>query len=280
VTEIFKNRAPLDAQLFKNRAPLDAQLLEQELLLRQCLWQNAIIKDEVTSTNDIARELVASNTEEGTFVLANFQTNGRGRQNRNWEAPKNSSIFISIILKPNNEKNLGWIPLLVGLALHKALEAETRKDIKIKWPNDLVLVENSQEFKFAGILVERIKNQVIVGVGINFDQEKEELPVSNASSLKQILQSSMTKESVIAAFLTELSARWLEENNASTWPTPSLVRDYKTNCITLNKKITAQLPGGEVINAEAVDISQTGEIVVKTDDGTRSLSSADIHLIS
>ena len=267
-------------EIFKNRAPLDAQLLEQELLLRQCLWQNAIIKDEVTSTNDIARELVSSNIEEGTFVLANFQTNGRGRQNRNWEAPKNSSIFISIVLKPNSEKNLGWIPLLVGLALHKALEAETRKDIKIKWPNDLVLVENNQEYKFAGILVERIKNQVIAGVGINFDQVKEELPVSNASSLKQILQSSMAKESVIAAFLTELSARWLEENNASTWPTPSLVRDYKTNCITLNKKITAQLPGGEVINAEVVDISQTGELVVKTDDGTRSLSSADIHLIS
>ena len=267
-------------EIFKNRAPLDAQLLEQELLLRQCLWQNAIVKDEVTSTNDIARELVASNIEEGTFVLANFQTKGRGRQNRSWEAPKNSSIFISIVLKPNSEKNLGWIPLLVGLALHKSLEAETRKDIKIKWPNDLVLVENNLEIKFAGILVERTNEYVIAGVGINFDQEKEELPVSNASSLKQILQSSMTKESVIAAFLTELSARWLEENNASNWPTPSLVRDYKTNCITLNKKITAQLPGGEVINAEVVDISQTGELVVKTDDGTRSLSSADIHLIS
>jgi BirA family biotin operon repressor/biotin-[acetyl-CoA-carboxylase] ligase len=267
-------------EIFKNRAPLDAQLLKQELLLRQCLWQNAILKDEVTSTNDIARELVSSNIAEGTFVLANFQTNGRGRQNRNWEAPKNSSIFISIVLKPNSEKNLGWIPLLIGLSIHKALEAETRKNIKIKWPNDLVLVENNQEFKFAGILIERINNQVIAGIGINFDQAKEELPVSNASSLKEILQSPISKEAVIAAFLTELSARWLEENNASTWPTPSLVRDYKTNCITLNKKIEAQLPGGEVINALAVDISQTGELVVKTDDGTRSLSSADIHLIS
>ena len=87
------------------------------------------------------------------------------------------------LLKPKSENNLGWIPLLVGLSLHKALEAETRKDIRIKWPNDLVLVENHQEFKFAGILVERINNQVIVGVGINFDQEKEELPVNNASSL-------------------------------------------------------------------------------------------------
>jgi len=267
-------------EIFKNRAPLDAQLLKQELLLRQCLWQNAILKDEVTSTNDIARELVSSNIAEGTFVLANFQTNGRGRQNRNWEAPKNSSIFISIVLKPNSEKNLGWIPLLIGLSIHKALEAETRKNIKIKWPNDLVLVENNQEFKFAGILIERINNQVIAGIGINFDQAKEELPVSNASSLKEILQSPISKEAVIAAFLTELSARWLEENNASTWPTPSLVRDYKTNCITLNKEIEAQLPGGEVINALAVDISQTGELVVKTDDGTRSLSSADIHLIS
>ena len=90
----------------------------------------------------------------------------------------------------------------------------------------------------------------------------------------------MSKEAVIAAFLTELSARWLEENNASTWPTPSLVRDYKTNCITLNKKITAQLPGGEVINALAEDVSQTGELVIKTNEGTRTLSSADIHLIS
>ena len=267
-------------EILKNRAPLDAQLLKQELLLRQCLWQNAIVKDEVTSTNDIARELVSSNIEEGTFVLANFQTKGRGRQNRNWEAPNNSSIFISIILKPYSEKNLGWIPLLIGLSLHKAIEAETRKNIKIKWPNDLVLVENNQEFKFAGILIEKINNLVVAGIGINFDQERNELPVSNASSLKEILQSPLSKEAVIAAFLTELSARWLEENNASTWPTPSLVRDYKTNCITLNKKIEAQLPGGEVINAQAVDISQTGELVVNTDGGTRSLSSADIHLIS
>ena len=267
-------------EIFKNRAPLDAQLLKQELLLRQCLWQNAIIKDEVTSTNDIARELVSSNIAEGTFVLANFQTKGRGRQNRNWEAPKNSSIFISIVLKPNSENNLGWIPLLIGLSLHKSLEAETRKNIKIKWPNDLVLVENNQEFKFAGILIEKINNLVIAGIGINFDQERNELPVSNASSLKEILQSRLSKEAVIAAFLTELSARWLEENNASTWPTPSLVRDFKTNCITLNKKIEAQLPGGEVIEALAVDISQIGELVVKNDNGTRYLSSADIHLIS
>jgi len=222
----------------KNRAPLDAQILERELRLRQCLWQNAILKDEVTSTNDIAKELVNNQTVEGTFVVANFQSKGRGRQDRTWEAPKNSSIFISIILKPNNQNEIGWIPLLIGLSLFKSLESETRKNIKIKWPNDLVLVESDEVFKFAGILLEKHKDYVIAGVGR------------------------------------------IEENNAQSSPTPSLVRDYKTNCLTIGSQIIAQLPGGESFKAEAIDISKTGELIVETTDGLRNLSSADIHLIS
>ena len=108
-------------EFFKNRAPLDAQRLAHELRIRQCLWQEAVIKDEVTSTNDLAQELIKDNISAGTFVVANFQTNGRGRQLRTWDAPKNSSIFVSIILKPNQERKLGWIPLMTGLALLNAI---------------------------------------------------------------------------------------------------------------------------------------------------------------
>lgn len=264
----------------KNRAPLDAQILERELRLRQCLWQNAILRDEVTSTNDIAKELVNNQTVEGTFVVANFQSKGRGRQDRTWEAPKNSSIFISIILKPNNQDEIGWIPLLIGLCLFRSLESETRKNIKIKWPNDLVLVESDEVFKFAGILLEKHKDYVIAGVGINFDQELNELPIKNSTSLKAFLQNDLSKESIIAQFISELGARWTEENNAQASPTPSLVRDYKTNCLTIGSQIIAQLPGGESFKAEAIDISKTGELIVETTDGLRNLSSADIHLIS
>ena len=264
----------------KNRAPLDAQLLESELRLRQCLWQNVIVKDEVTSTNDIAKELINSGAEEGTFVIANFQSQGRGRQNRNWQAPKNSSIFISIILKPRSVNNIGWVPLLIGLCLYKTIESESRKNIKIKWPNDLVQIENKQEFKFAGILLEKHNEHVVAGIGINFDQDKNELPIELATSLKEIFENPISKESVIAAFVSELSARWQEENNAQTSPTASFMRDYKANCVTINKEIIAQIPGGEVVKALAIDISATGELIVKTDSGNRFLSSADIHLIS
>jgi BirA family biotin operon repressor/biotin-[acetyl-CoA-carboxylase] ligase len=267
-------------EFLKNRAPLDAQILERELRLRQCLWQNAILKDEVTSTNDVAKELTKSETFEGTFVVANFQTKGRGRQDRSWEAPKNSSIFMSIILKPNNQKEIGWIPLLVGLSLFKSLESETRKIVKIKWPNDLVIVEAEEVFKFAGILIEKHNDYIIVGVGINFDQQQNELPIKNATSLKSFLQNDLSKESIIAQFISELGARWVEENNAQSSPTPSLVREYKTNCLTIGSQIIAQLPGGENIKAKAVDISQTGELIIETTDGLRNLSSADIHLIS
>jgi len=264
----------------KNRAPLDAQILERELRLRQCLWQNAILKDEVTSTNDIAKELVNNETLEGTFVIANFQTKGRGRQDRSWEAPRNSSIFVSIILRPNNQNEIGWIPLLIGLSLFKSLESETRKNIKIKWPNDLVLVEGYDVLKFAGILLEKHKDFVIAGVGINFDQELNELPIKNATSLKSFLQNDLSKESIIAQFISELGARWIEENNAQSSPTPSLVREYKSNCLTIGSEIIAQLPGGESFTAKALDISTTGELIVETKAGRRNLSSADIHLIS
>lgn len=267
-------------EFLKNRAPLDAQILERELRLRQCLWQNAILKDEVTSTNDVAKELTNNEINEGTFVVANFQTKGRGRQDRSWEAPKNSSIFISIILKPNNQNEIGWIPLLIGLSLFKSLESETRENIKIKWPNDLVLVKAKEVFKFAGILLEKHNDYVIAGVGINFDQELNELPIKNATSLKAFLQNELSKESIIAAFISELGARCLEENNAQDSPTPSLVRDYKNNCLTIGSQITAQLPGGEIIKAKAMDVSRTGELIVETTDGLRNLSSADIHITS
>ena len=94
------------------------------------------------------------------------------------------------------------------------------------------------------------------------------------------MQNDLSKESIIAQFISELGARWVEENNAQSSPTPSLVRDYKTNCLTIGSQIIAQLPGGESFKAEAIDVSKTGELIVETTDGLRNLSSADIHLIS
>ncbi|MFM8211637.1 MAG: biotin--[acetyl-CoA-carboxylase] ligase [Actinomycetes bacterium] len=260
---------------YENRAGLDTQVLAQELKKRSSLWQEYVLLDEVDSTNEFIKKM---EKKEGLFVLANFQTKGKGRQNRSWIAPKNSSIFISICLKPNKNGNTAWIPLLTSLALFRSLEALTNENIKIKWPNDLVLIKNNEQFKFSGILVEMIEDYAIVGVGINYNQKNEELPITNATSLRTLLNSEILKEEIIASFVSELAALWNEENLATTWPTKASIRDYKTNCVTIGQDINAQLVGKEIIQGTVIDVLDSGELQVKTELKTLNLTSADITL--
>ncbi len=260
---------------YENRAGLDTQVLAQELQKRSSLWQEYVLLDEVDSTNEFIKKM---EKKEGLFVLANFQTKGKGRQNRSWVAPKNSSIFISICLKPNQNGNTSWIPLLASLALFRTIEPLTRKNIKIKWPNDLVLIQNEEQLKFSGILVESIEGGLIVGVGINYNQTLEELPIKNATSLKSILHGEFNKEEIIASFVAEFAALWTEENLSSKWPTQNSIREYKSNCVTIGQNLTAQLVNSQKIEAVAVDVLDSGELQVKTDSQTLNLSSADITL--
>lgn len=265
-------------QSYRKRAPLDPQSLAIELEKRQSLWKNFDLEDELSSTNDFAKDLIKKEINEGHFVLTNFQSKGRGRQDRTWIAPKNSSIFISIILKSSTTDNLGWIPLMAGVALQKTLQTEMLVELKIKWPNDLVIVKNDEYFKCAGILLEKVNDYVIAGIGINFDQTKDDLPINEAESIQQYLNSDLSKEELIALFVSEFAALWHEESNATSWPTPSLVRQYKANCITLGKEISALMPSGESIQGLAKDISVSGELVLDTLQGEVKLNSGDVHL--
>ena len=258
---------------YENRAGLDTQVLAQELKKRSSLWQEYVLLDEVDSTNDFLKKMEKN---EGLFVLANFQTKGKGRQNRTWVAPKNSSVFISLCLKPNKNGNISWIPLLTSLALFRSLEVLTHENIKIKWPNDLVLIKNNEQLKFSGILVEMTEDFAIVGVGINYNQKIEELPIKNATSLKTILSGEISKEEIIASFVTELAALWNEENLATTWPTQVSMRDYRSNCVTIGQQVEAQLVDKEIIQGKVVDVLDSGELQVITDSKTLNLTSADI----
>jgi len=260
---------------YENRAGLDTLVLAQELKKRSSLWQEYVLLDEVDSTNEFIKKM---EKKEGLFVLANFQTHGKGRQNRSWVAPKNSSIFISICLKPTKNGRLSWIPLLTSLALFRSLESLTKDNIKIKWPNDLVLIKNNEQFKFSGILVEMIDDYAVVGVGINYNQKNEELPIKNATSLKTILSGDITREEIIASFISEFAALWQEENLAAVWPTNTSIRDYKKNCVTIGQEINAQLFDKDIIQGRAVDVLETGELKVETGSKTVNLSSADITL--
>ena len=117
--------------------------------------------------------LLGSGLPEGAVAVADHQTGGRGRRGRRWEEPPASSILVSVLLHPPAERHLPELSLVAALAAAEAVEAATGLSAQIKWPNDVMLDRR----KVAGIISELSDGSVVVGIGINVNQTREELPL-------------------------------------------------------------------------------------------------------
>ena len=134
----------------------------------RCGVPRVVLFDEVTSTLDVAHPLARGGAPEGTLILAERQTAGRGRSGRAWASEERAGIWSTLIVRPTDEAALDVLSLRVGLAAARALEAFTDHDIRVKWPNDLMLDGG----KLGGILIEsRWREErvdwVAIGIGIN-----------------------------------------------------------------------------------------------------------------
>ena len=164
--------------------------------------------DEVTSTNDVLKELAIQGAEEGTAVLARMQTKGRGRRGRVWTSVPGKGMYMSVLLRPGiPAAEAGLLAVLGGVAMIRALESFELRALSLKWPNDVL----ARGRKIAGILVEpRVGMGMIefavVGMGINVEQEPEDW----TDALKQIATSChmegvrVTCEQVTRSVLNEL----------------------------------------------------------------------------
>jgi len=123
---------------------------------------------DVTSTLDIAHPLARDGAPEGTLILAERQTAGRGRSGRAWASEGGAGIWMTLVARPCDDAALEVLSLRVGLAAARALEAFTDGEVRVKWPNDLMLDVG----KLGGILIEsRWRDErvdwVAIGIGIN-----------------------------------------------------------------------------------------------------------------
>jgi BirA family biotin operon repressor/biotin-[acetyl-CoA-carboxylase] ligase len=116
--------------------------------------------------------LVGSGLPEGAAAATDHQTGGRGRLGRRWEEPAASSVLVSVMLHPPAERHLPELSLVAALAAAEAIEGATGLSVQIKWPNDAMLNRR----KVAGILSELSDGTVVVGIGINVNQTRDELP--------------------------------------------------------------------------------------------------------
>jgi len=140
-----------------------------------------------SSTNDLAKEMALSGEEEGTVVISEEQTKGRGMKGRKWYSARRKGIYLSVILRPPHS-NISLLPLVAGLAVTDAVFDSAGLRIKLRWPNDLIWGKK----KLGGILCEggflgdRI-NYAILGIGLNVNHGRGDFPEEirhQATSLK------------------------------------------------------------------------------------------------
>jgi BirA family transcriptional regulator, biotin operon repressor / biotin---[acetyl-CoA-carboxylase] ligase len=163
------------------RLLLCARELRETLVRPGGLWQDVRVVAETGSTNSDLLAEARSGLATGAVLVADAQTAGRGRMGRHWVSPPGSALTFSVLLRPAAvpPASRGWMPLLAGVAVARAVHAETRVDARLKWPND-VQVNGG---KLAGILAEQAGDAIVVGIGINVSSGRDELPVAGATSL-------------------------------------------------------------------------------------------------
>jgi len=140
---------------------------------------------------------------EGTVALADFQTAGRGRLGRTWEAPPRAAVLASILLKPPAERPLPQLALVAGVGVADALERLTGLSVQIKWPNDVML----RRAKVAGVLAEAHDGAVMLGIGVNVNQSRDELP-ERAGSIRTATGREWDRDEVLDAVLADLGVRY------------------------------------------------------------------------
>ncbi len=238
----------------------------KEKLNTQFLGQKIEYRKEVDSTNNLAKELARKGASEGTLIVADKQTSGKGRLGRSWESPAGTGIWMSLILRPDIlPQYASQLTLVAGLGVCEAIKKSTGLEAKIKWPNDVVV--NGK--KVCGILtemsaeIERI-NYVVVGIGINANMESfpEELPY--ASSLKIESQEECVRRDIIKDFLEIFERDY--KNYKIDMNLESMRSRYEENCITLHKKVKLIKQDEECI-AEAIGITNLGTLMVRYENG-------------
>jgi BirA family biotin operon repressor/biotin-[acetyl-CoA-carboxylase] ligase len=215
---------------------------------------------EIDSTMDAARELAKKGAEEGTIVIAEAQTRGRGRLSREWLSPE-GGIYFTLILRPRISPTFApRINLMASVAVAATIRKLFGLKAELKWPNDVLI----QGKKVCGILAEMdaemdVVNFVNVGIGINANTSVPQFE-KTATSLKDSLGREISRKEFLSALLVEIN-RW-----QALLMEADLLEEWKKLSVTLNRDVRI-MSLGEEVTGQAIDIDATGALILKGKDG-------------
>ena len=242
------------------------------------LGKEIISYAQTGSTNDVALDLAAGGAQEGTLVVAESQTRGRGRRNRKWLAPMGTSILASLILRPPiTGHEAQSITITSAAAVAQAIRNITQLPALIKWPNDVVIGDR----KVSGILTEMRTERgwvsfLVVGIGVTVNIPRDQLPaeiMDIATSLSAELGRNLSRIALLQEILRQLEQRYakVKEREVDT-----LIDEWKKLSATVGRQVQL-ITSGRIIRGQAVDMDETGSLLIRTDAGQIQRITADMN---
>lgn len=253
--------------------------------IRKYLTTNFIGKnikhfDSINSTNTKAKELADLGALNGTVVISEEQLSGKGRLGRNWISPKYKGIWMSIVLRPEiNPIHIAKITQVGAAAVVKAGD-ELGYDMRVKWPNDIIINDK----KVCGILTEMSSelnqiNYVILGIGINANLDLDDFDVElkeKASSIKIESKVQVNRKELCGKILNNFED--LYEKFICDGRGIDSINICRQRSILINKNVNV-INGNDSYDALVMDLNDDGELVVKKGNGEiKNLFSGEVSI--
>ena len=245
---------------------LSAESIRRELKT-DLIGQSVVYHSSLGSTNEVLKELAAQGAPEGTLVIADEQTAGKGRLGRKWLAPSGASLLLSLLFRPDLAPSQApRLTMLCSLAIADAIEELSDLPAGLKWPNDIFIYGK----KAGGILTEsgtmggRL-DYVVVGMGLNVNLAVSTLPELRgiATSLSQELGQEVSRLELLWKILEGIETRY---NSLRRGDSPH--QEWAARLINLGRQVQVTTPQGVLVGwAEGVD--SDGALILRLPDGQR-----------
>lgn len=252
----------------------------QKYLEPACSHMELHVLPTLTSTNSLAREKAISGSPDGCVIVANCQTEGRGRSGHTFYSPADTGVYMSLILRPHHYTSQQAVRLttMAAVAACEAIEAVSGKDAKIKWVNDIYVDKK----KVCGILTEAsfgledgFLEYAVLGIGINVSPPVGGFPEEIAAIAGTVFSEEQSdgKNRLAAAFLNRFMKYY-------TSPQPAdYVENYRNRSLVIGKEIEV-ISSGQVKKAVALDIDKDCRLIVQYENGqTETLYSGQISIL-
>ncbi len=248
-------------------------------LTTSVLGNKLFLFETIDSTNRCAKTLAEAGVEEGAIVLAESQSEGRGRLGRAWVSEAGKNLLFSCLLRPNIEKDQsGLLTFFAAAAVARALEQSTALRVECKWPNDLLL--NGR--KCCGILLEiafrnRALDFAVLGIGVNVNQREFGTDLRrSATSLAREAGRAFDRKQLFQQIVKELDAMYsdVKQNQFSR-----IMMEWNSRCTMYGREVQVNR-SGTIISGKAVGLHDDGGLVLQTATGPEIVYAGDVTVIA